>query len=43
MKVTHFISKNPKSKALTGMSKDILQTYKLNQTFVIDTKVVDYS
>ena len=36
------ISKNLKSKASTGVSRDILQTFKLTQTFMIDINLIDY-
>ena len=26
----------------TGMNKDVLQTFQLNQTFVIDINLIDY-
>ena len=37
-----FKESNQKTKASTGMSRDILPTFKLNQTFVIDINIIDY-
>ena len=37
-----FTSKNLQTQTSTGMSREILQTIKLNQTFVIDRNLIDY-